>query len=79
MVTLETGVTGEAVTRVVQLVRADNINVLVIPAQHAEGFVERCPCAVLTVPAALRAWVARSAAASGQAAAGASSTPSGGR
>jgi nucleotide-binding universal stress UspA family protein len=50
-VTLDTGVTGETVTRVLQLVRDNNCNVLVVPADQADRFIERAPCAVLAVPA----------------------------
>ncbi|HET8712898.1 MAG TPA: universal stress protein [Gemmatimonadales bacterium] len=41
---------GAAVTRVIGQIRERNITVVVVPARFGERFVERAPCAVLTVP-----------------------------
>jgi nucleotide-binding universal stress UspA family protein len=41
---------GEAVSQVLRVVREQQHNVVVVDARYGERFVERAPCAVLTVP-----------------------------
>jgi nucleotide-binding universal stress UspA family protein len=41
---------GEAVSQALRIVREERHNVLVVDAPYGERFVERAPCAVLTVP-----------------------------
>jgi nucleotide-binding universal stress UspA family protein len=41
---------GEAVSQVLRVVREQEHNVVVVDARYGERFVERAPCAVLTVP-----------------------------